>query len=312
MSNEIGVALGDSSAAPALTKVILAVAEACREISELLRSSGGSMVQAASGENRFGDQQLRIDLAADKLIFQHLKRTKCVQMASSEESASEVDLGGDEPYSVAFDPLDGSSVIGTNFSVGTIFGVWNSDTLKHVSGKGLHAAGFAVYGPRTTFVLAVRSSSARVMHFELVESKSHGAKWTALPDLGPIKSGKLFAPANLRAAADHRGYNELVTFYMSNKYTLRYTGALVPDVYQVLVKGQGIFVNPTSAAAPAKLRVLYEVAPIAFVMEQAGAAASDGKQRILDIELDDLDQRCGFCVGSVDEVQRCESMLQSI
>ncbi|CAN0541845.1 unnamed protein product, partial [Ectocarpus sp. 8 AP-2014] len=90
---------------------------------------------------------------------------------------------------------------------------------------------------------------------------------------------------------DNEGYNELFNFYLDNKYQLRYTGGMVPDVNQIMVKGKGIFVNPASAAAPAKLRVLYEVGPIAYLIEKAGGKSSDGENSALDIQIPNTEVR---------------------
>ncbi|KAA8495187.1 Sedoheptulose-1,7-bisphosphatase, chloroplastic [Porphyridium purpureum] len=295
-------------------RILGALSHACAEIGDLLRTGEDGLVDAAGNANSFGDAQLRIDLLADALIFKALKQTRCVCTASSEESASEVDIGGDpdSPFSVAFDPLDGSSVIGPNFTVGTIFGVWKGDKLRGVSGKQMVAAGMAIYGPRTVLVLSAQGcEKAGVLQYEL-RGAAALAGWKFLGEMAAFSDTvKLFAPANLRAAASHPGYGSLIQFYMSEKYTLRYTGALVPDIYQLMYKKGGIYINPTSAVAPAKLRLLYEVLPIAFLIESAGgvAAGADGTNRIMDMEVTDVDVRTGACFGSRSEVERCASHL---
>merc|ERR1712137_37249 len=125
------------------------------------------------------------------------------------------------------------------------------------------------------------------------------------------ESSKLFSPANLRAAQDLPGYAQLIDTWMRERKTLRYTGGLVPDVYQQFTKGQGIFTNPTSKAAPAKLRLAFEAAPVALLVERAGGRSSDGMtgQSILDVEITAVDQRTPLCVGSADEVARFNKLV---
>lgn len=124
---------------------------------------------------------------------------------------------------------------------------------------------------------------------------------------------KTFAPGNLRATSDHDCYRSLVSFWIENRYTLRYSGGLVPDVYHILHKGGGVLSNASSPSAKAKLRLLYECAPIALVIEAAGgsscACASEsgeecGAGSVLDMRITDLDKRIGVCFGSKTEVLR--------
>eukprot|EP01054_Gregarina_sp_Poly1_P003024 Gregarina_sp_Poly_1__3023@NODE_184_length_11778_cov_104_566988_g164_i0_p6_GENE_NODE_184_length_11778_cov_104_566988_g164_i0NODE_184_length_11778_cov_104_566988_g164_i0_p6_ORF_typecomplete_len164_score11_01_NODE_184_length_11778_cov_104_566988_g164_i06821173 len=140
------------------------------------------------------------------------------------------------------------------------------------------------------------------------------------------KGKKFFAPANLRATATHKGYHKLVMDYMLKQYTLRYSGGLVPDVYHMLCKGHGIFVNPTTDLAPAKLRFLYETAPLSHLVESAGGASSDSEGRkILDIvsmrftndfssvgqPIESMDQRTSLICGTQLEVEKCVRFLKS-
>lgn len=218
------------------------------------------------------------------------------KFACSEEVPEAVDLGG-EGFSVAFDPLDGSSIVDTNFSVGTIFGVWPGDKLTGITGRDQAAAGMGIYGPRTIycialkdapgcheFLLQVRTSVlAGWMYF--VQAGSHLAelcvgavgrltracvqddgKWVHVKETTTINEGKIFAPGNLRATFDNPEYEKLVSYWLGEKYTLRYTGGMVPDVFQIIVKEQGVFSNVISPSTKAKLRLLFEVAPLALLV----------------------------------------------
>merc|ERR1712146_229298 len=165
-------------------------------------------------------------------IFENLKASGAVATASSEEEPTEVAMGG-EGYSVAFDPLDGSSIIDTNFAVGTIFGIWPGSKLVGVKGSELSAAGLGVYGPRTTITLAVDGIEG-AHEFMLIDdmSSKHG-QWVLSQSFHTIGEGKLFAPGNLRATKDNAGYEQLFNYWYDNQYQLRYTGGMVPDVNQI-------------------------------------------------------------------------------
>ncbi|CAM9159138.1 unnamed protein product [Ascophyllum nodosum] len=292
-------------AEPKLQSTLIAMFAACKEIAYKVRTASCDKMACF---NEFGDEQLAIDVLANNVIFENLKACGCCATASSEETPVEDPMGG-EGYSVAFDPLDGSSIIDTNFAVGTIFGVWPGSRLVGVSGRDLKGAGMAVYGPRTTMTVAVDGMDGS-HEFLLVDDFSgrHG-QWVKTNTFTTIDDGKLFAPGNLRGTQDNPGYNELFNFYLSNKYQLRYTGGMVPDVNQIMVKGKGIFVNPASASAPAKLRVLYEVGPIAYLIEKAGGKSSDGENSALDIQIPHTEVRSQVAYGSIGEVDRFESMV---
>lgn len=255
-----------------------------------------------------GDEQLAIDILANNVIFQNLRACGSVATASSEETPTEDPMGG-KGYSVAFDPLDGSSVIDTNFAVGTIFGIWPGDRLVGVSGRQLKASGIAVYGPRTTITLAVDNMDY-AHEFLLVDdfSANHG-QWIKTNEFRKIEDGKLLAPGNLRATQDNAGYAELFNYWMSEKYQLRYTGGMVPDVNQLMVKGKGIFVNVASKNTKSKLRVLYEVAPIGYLIEKAGGKTSEGDKSVLDIQITQTEQVSQVAYGSANEVDRFEKLV---
>merc|ERR1712129_410775 len=125
------------------------------------------------------------------------------------------------------------------------------------------------------------------------------------------KETKIFSPANLRAAQDVPEYKELIDHFMTNKYTLRYTGGLVPDVCQQFTKKQGIFTNPTSKSSPAKLRLAFEAAPFGRLVEMAGGKTSDGVtgKSVLDVMITAVDQRTALAIGSATEVDRFNDIV---
>ena len=190
--------------------------------------------------NTFGDEQLAVDLLADKLLFEALKYSGVCSWACSEEVPEPVDMGG-SGFSVAFDPLDGSSIVDTNFTVGTIFGIWPGDKLKGITGRDQAAAGMGIYGPRTVYCLALKDAPG--CHEFLLQDDG---KWLHVKETTEIGEGKMFSPGNLRATFDNPEYEKLISHYVGEKYTLRYTGGMVPDVFQIIVKEKGVFTNVTS------------------------------------------------------------------
>ncbi|CAM9669112.1 unnamed protein product [Discosporangium mesarthrocarpum] len=257
-----------------LVSVLSAIGYSAGAIGDHLRMADGSSL--AGTANSFGDKQLDVDLKADAVIFEEFKRCGAVAVGASEETPEETDMGGTAPrcYSVAFDPLDGSSIIDANFAVGSIFGVWPGKGLNNRLGREQVASCMSNYGPRTTMALALSGevTGGDPVAFE-VTFQSETRKWTVSREKFCIApAGKVFAPGNLRATSDQPQYKNLFDYWVDNRYTLRYTGGMVPDVYHILIKGKGIFSNVASRSAQAKLRLLYECAPIALIIEAAGGA----------------------------------------
>ncbi|KAJ9144544.1 Fructose-bisphosphatase [Pleurostoma richardsiae] len=298
------------------TSVLPALIDCIGSIATALRNS--QRVSLAGSANAFGDDQLNVDVVAEDVVRAAVAACPSVFTASSEEDPIERPArdGADEQshpgadrgeeYTVAFDPLDGSSIIAPNWAVGTILGVWDGRTaLSSPPAEAQIASVLGVYGPRTTAIVALRIPGAASACFEV----GLGEKgWEIIrPEVRlaqpPFKT-RYFAPANLRAAAEDERYMTLVTRFMKDKYTLRYSGGLVPDVVHALVKGHGLYVSPVTAASKAKLRRLYELYPVALVVECAGGKAVDpvDGRRILDMALENTDERAGLVCGTPGEV----------
>ncbi|XP_057981721.1 sedoheptulose-1,7-bisphosphatase, chloroplastic isoform X1 [Malania oleifera] len=286
-----------------LIRLMMCMGEALRTIAFKVRtaSCGGTACV-----NSFGDEQLAVDMLANKLLFEALTYSHFCKYACSEEVPELQDMGGpvEGGFSVAFDPLDGSSIVDTNFTVGTIFGVWPGDKLTGVRGSDQVAAAMGIYGPRTTYVLALKDIPG-THEFILLDE----GKWQHVKDTTEIGEGKLFSPGNLRATFDNPDYNKLINYYVREKYTLRYTGGMVPDVNQIIVKEKGVFTNVTSPSTKAKLRLLFEVAPLGFLIEKAGGYSSDGTQSVLHKVIKNIDERTQVAYGSKNEIIRFEETL---
>mmetsp|Transcript_39112 Transcript_39112/g.76291 ORF Transcript_39112/g.76291 Transcript_39112/m.76291 type:complete len:375 (+) Transcript_39112:189-1313(+) len=310
---------------PSLAHVLVSLAESTSAISHIL--ANGCDTSAAGSQNASGDNQLVLDLACDGAAFRELRRCegRAVAVAASEETPVVTVLHSDDNirgkdgkrYAVGFDPLDGSSVIGANFTVGSIFGVWpcldegppgDADLLGR-TGREQVASAVSMYGPRTTLLFAIAPSS--VFEITLVDN----GRWTlSRQDIKLAPSKKVFAPGNLRASNDNGQYRSLINHWIDSRYTLRYTGGMVPDVYHMLMKGGGVFTNVSSTKAHAKLRLLYEVAPIGLIVECAGGHAihEENDISVLEVKIEDMDQRLGVCFGSVDEVETYRQYMFSI
>lgn len=305
------------------SSVLPSLLDAIAKIALTLQNS--QHVALAGSANTFGDDQLNVDVSAEKHLREALAECPSVATASSEEDPVEtpvVHVGGTaaisgEKYTVAFDPLDGSSIIAPNWTVGTILGIWDGESALGQSPRDKQiAAILGVFGPRTTAIVALRIPGSAPSCFEIgLGGDAQGRTWDMVRSnvqlASPPYKTRYLAPANLRAAAESPTYIQLVMQCILEKYTLRYSGGLVPDVVHALVKGHGVYVSPVTMASGAKLRRLYELCPVALIMECAGGAAvnpADGS-RVLDAALGNTDERGGLVCGNADEVDRAIRML---
>jgi sedoheptulose-bisphosphatase len=263
----------------------------------------------AGSQNISGDEQLELDLQCDQTVFAAVKASGVYHTVASEETPKETKVG-DGMYSLGCDPLDGSSIIDANFSVGSIYGIWPGTNLIGRTGREQVAACVSLYGPRTVLCIAL-AKSRKV--FEVTLIKNRTAWEVSRDDIRIQPSGKIFAPGNLRATVDHHKYAQMVQYWLDNKYQLRYSGGMVPDIYHIFAKSKGIFSNVSSASSKAKLRLMYEVAPVGLIVECAGGTAIDqGENKsVLDIVIEHVDQRLGVCFGSSEEVNKYKEIMFS-
>ena len=318
--NEVSALLSGEGANQGLEDLLTALLASCREIADAMRNGTFSHDNVGT-TNAFGDVQLEADLEADAIIFKYLKLSGLVHIGSSEENPTEqlCDHTTGPGFSVAFDPLDGSSIVGANFAVGTIIAVFPGNGLLGRCGNEQSLSIMVQYGPRVTAALAINRSASNVGELHCMELTMLPDRWVVSKANFTIAANtKIFAPGNLRATSDNESYNALVQHWITKKYTLRYSGGLVPDVYHILAKGQGVFSNASSKTAKAKLRLLYECAPIGLIVEAAGGkslvAPCEAMQSIepvsvLDVVISDLDKRVGVCYGSEEEVHRFQAHI---
>jgi len=283
----------------ALFSVVKSIVNSVKEISGTIKFTDTGK---ADTKNIYGEEQLKLDVLSDKIIQAEFKKNPLIGLIASEELDNEMKLGDGE-YAVCYDPLDGSSLVDVNLAVGSIFGLYKTKSFIGVKGENQLGAMIAVYGPRTSIVLSVGKG---VNEFVMTRD----GEFVMTKENISVGEGKMFAPGNLRACSDRKEYMELMNFWCMEQYTLRYSGGMVPDINQILLKGKGIFAYPGYSEAPnGKLRLLFECAPMSYLMEQAGGASSDGKIRILQKKVENIDQRTPIFIGSKGEVDRCVKKL---
>ena len=267
------------------------VADATPELRRAIRGRRGT----TAGENPSGDRQLEADLRFDRLLGDRLGRLDGVGTYASEERDDPVDCG--EGVSLTVDPLDGSSNLQSNNLVGTIVGVYDGDL--PASGRDLIGAGYVVYGPTTTMVQA-RGDAA--VEYEVVDGERRPLRPVDLPD-DPTVFG--FGGGDDEWVSAFERYAQEIR----SELKLRYGGALVGDVNQVLRYG-GVFAYPTlESREEGKLRLQFEANPMAYILRAAGGAATDGDRSILDVSAQELHQRTPLYVGNKELLRRLPDEL---
>ncbi len=294
-----------------MTKVIAGLAKAAVQIASHARLNGlggHDYGQAAGGQNSDGDAQKALDVLADQLIIEALAGGGVAAYFSEEQDAA-ILLDAEAGLVVACDPLDGSSNIDTNLSVGTIFSILPATgDLANAAlqpGRNQLAAGFFIYGPQTILLLTVGKGLATFCldqdgqfqqlswQPQIPETTSEFAINAAYQRFWPAKVQDYIA--QLLAGKDGP---------RARDFNMRWCASLVADAYRILRRG-GIFLytgDSRPGYAVGRLRLIYEANPIALLVEQAGGAASNGADRILDLQPDSLHQRCALVFGSASEM----------
>jgi len=214
--------------------------------------------------NATGDDQLKLDVKSDRIVEHAFTNHPLVKTLISEEKEDALSVNEKGRYTICYDPLDGSSLADVNLSVGTIFGIYDGEP----KGETLVAAAYVVYGPRIELVTVKKGEKPK--HYRAKEGS-----FNLICDITLEEKGKLNAPGGTQKhwAAHHKAF---VDALFAEGYRLRYSGGMVPDLHQILLKGGGIFSYPGTTDKPeGKLRQLFEVLPFALVYEAAGGEAID-------------------------------------
>ena len=306
-----------------LRLLIEVVARACKTISHAVSKGAlGEVLGSAGSENVQGEVQKKLDVISNEMLLEANEWGGHLAAMASEEMESIHPIPNRYPkgeYLLLFDPLDGSSNIDVNVSIGTIFSVLKApegmatpteqDFLQ--CGAKQVAAGYAVYGPQTVLVLTTGNG---VNCFTL--DREMGSWVLTQRNMRILAETKEFAinASNARHwyPPVKRYVDEMLageTGPRAKNFNMRWIASMVADVHRILNRG-GIFMYPADAREPdkpGKLRLMYEANPMAFIVEQAGGAATNGKQRILDIQPQKLHERVAVFLGSRSEVERVTS-----
>ena len=310
---------GDGKPAPReLSVLIEAISDSCRTISYLVsRGALADVLGSAGTGNVQGEEQKQLDVLANDEMMAMAKASGVVAAAASEEEDDARAMAAGAPFLLLFDPLDGSSNIDVNVSIGTIFSV-----LPAIAGEGAApflqtgrnqvAAGYCVYGPQTTLVLSLGSG---VFAFTMDPPTGQFVQTSANIQV-PVKTKEFsINMSNMRHWADPvRAYiDECLAGDAgprSKNFNMRWIASMVADVHRILSRG-GVFMYPwdkREPGKPGKLRLMYEANPMSMLVEQAGGKAFNGKQQILDVQPTGLHQRVSVMLGSKEEVERLEAL----
>jgi len=284
-----------------LVHLICEIAEASKYVINAVRTGD---LGVAGTSNLYGEEQLALDVLSDRIMRKRLIKSGVVCNIASEEMDEiyQVTTDSDGLYSVAYDPLDGSSLVDVNLAVGTIVSVFaGCDLLQE--GRKQVAAMYILYGPRVSMVYSVGNGVHEFTMNQLMEFTLSRENVTMEP------MGNIYSPGGLRNKYNE-GDEKFIRYMEARGAKLRYSGGFVPDINQVLMKGKGIFIYPALNGSPnGKLRLLFELNPMAFLIEQAGGAATNGIVPILDLKPESLDQRAPIYIGCIEDVNKAMEYL---
>ena len=308
-----------------LSKLINAIRLAAKVVNHEVNKAGLVDILGMAGDTNIqGEEQQKLDVFANEKFIQTLTNREIVCGIASEEEDNFISINSNNEqhqnkYIVLIDPMDGSSNIDVNVSVGTIFSIYRRVTAIGAPvtledflqpGKNQIAAGYVIYGTST---MLVYTTGDGVNGFTL--NPVIGTFYLSHPNMQFPETGKIYSINEGNYIHFPQGVKDYLKYCQEEKedrpYTSRYIGSLVSDFHRNMIKG-GIYIYPKSSKAPkGKLRLLYECNPIAFIAEQANAKASDGFNRIMEIEPTKLHQRTPFFCGSTKMVEKAEEFMNS-
>lgn len=302
------------------TKLISDIALAAKVISHHVNRAGlVDIIGSIDNENVFGEQQQKLDIFANEALIRSLRFGGTLCAMASEENEEYITIGDEFPkgkYICVFDPLDGSSNIDVNVSIGTIFSIFRRTTPDDSPvtkedllqpGYSQVAAGYVVYGSST---MLVYTTGTGVHGFTL--DPSYGSFILSHPKIKTPRKGAIYSVNEGNYNLWDKNVQQYVNWAKRSESGMksRYIGSLVADFHRNLLKG-GIFLYPGDLKnAKGKLRLLYEANPLAFIIEQAGGRASNGKERLMNVQPTELHERTPLIIGSKDDVTVAEEFFQ--
>ncbi len=307
-----------------LSRIINSIRLAAKVVNYKVNKAGLVDIVGAAGEQNIqGEDQQKLDVYANEVFIQTLINREIVCGIGSEENDDFITVAGSDnshnnKYVVLMDPLDGSSNIDVNVSVGTIFSVFRRITpvgtpvtMEDFLQPGINqvAAGYVIYGTST---MLVYTTGHGVNGFTL--NPAIGTFYLSHPNMKYPEKGNIYSINEGNYVHFPQGVKDYIKYCQSEEgdrpYTSRYIGSLVSDFHRNMIKG-GIYVYPTTSKTPSgKLRLLYECNPMAFIAEQAGGKASDGYNRIMEIQPSALHQRVPFFCGNQEMVEKAEECMK--
>ncbi len=295
-----------------LTQALMSIEAATKIIASQVRKAGLAGILGKAGKtNVQGEEVQKLDELSNEIMIDFLSDSGQFYALASEELDEPIypSKGKDAKYVIAFDPLDGSSNIDVNVSIGTIFSIHKriGDGEENFLQEGYKqvAAGYVIYGSSTMFVF---STGNGVNGFTL--DPAVGMFLLSHPDMKLPEKGKIYSinEANAKKWVDE-GLKEFIETLKDEGYTTRYIGSMVADVHRTLIKG-GIFGYPADIKNKnGKLRLLYEASPMAFLITQAGGEATTGKEEILNVKPENIHQRVPVFLGSKKEINQLLSFI---
>ena len=245
--------------------------------------------------NASGETQLQLDIQCDMIIEEEFSQVSSIHTIASEEKEKEMLLHEDGKYFIAYDPLDGSSLVDVNLSVGSIFGIYENA----FGAKNMVASCYVVFGPRVEMVFAHNKTKLHLLQGEVFEF---------VKEIRLNEKGKLNAPGGTQKNWPSY-HKEMVDGLFAEGYRLRYSGGMVPDLHQILLKGGGLFSYPATSDMPdGKLRKLFEVFPFAFIYNTAGGEAIDGKVDLMELGHKHIHDTSPCFFGSKYEIARVKEV----
>jgi len=302
-----------------LSRLLADIGIASKIVNKQVNKAGLQDILGSEGtENIQGETQQKLDVYADVAFINYFKSGGLVCGIGSEENdeylAFDTEFSKRGKYVVLFDPLDGSSNIDVNVSIGTIFSVFRRTSsvgdLANINdflqpGIEQVAAGYVIYGSST---MLVYTTGHGVNGFTL--DPSIGEFCLSHPHMRIPEEGEIFSVNEGNLNDMEKPVKEYITHCKAQNYSARYIGSLVSDFHRNLIKG-GIYLYPSTKKSPkGKLRLLYECAPLAFIIEQAGGLATDGVNRVMNIRPEELHQRIPFFIGSKKMVEKALEIIQ--
>ncbi|EFT0415170.1 class 1 fructose-bisphosphatase [Campylobacter upsaliensis] len=274
-----------------MQELVKLIQEAVIDISNALKFPDTSYSEE---KNSSGDTQLKFDVLSDEIITHHLSKSKALKALISEEKEEILKLNENAQFIVAYDPLDGSSLMDVNFAIGSIFAIYKEE----VSPKNLKAALYSIYGARLELVCY---EGEEVKLYRLNE----GGKFDFVKELKMAEKGKINATGGTQKFWDNKHANFIKELFEEG-YRLRYSGAMVSDIHQILLKGGGLFSYPATKDAPnGKLRAFFEIFPLAFIIEKAGGATTNGQNAsLLELEFNQIHATSPCFFGSKYEINK--------